>query len=239
MTLKRSPHVRVVLVGTTHPGNIGSAARAMKTMGVTELVLVAPEFFPHSRATALATTAADVLERARVVPTLREAISDCHIVIGTSAKSRSLPWPQLTAREVGTTAAAKSDQHIALVFGRERDGLSNDELQQCHYHVHIPTDDECRCLNLAQAVQVLCYEVMMGRNTTPAETSEELAPHADVQCFYERLFETLATLQFFDPKQPKRLRERLMRLFNKAQLETNEVNILQGILTAVRRKVSP
>lgn len=230
------PNVRVVLVNTTHPGNIGATARAMKTMGLTELVLVNPLHFPHEEAIALATSAADVLEQARVVPTLQDAIADCGLVLGASAQSRHLPWPMLSPREIGPVVhEARMTQPVALVFGRERDGLSNEELQLCHYHVQIPTHPSCRCLNVAQAVQVLCYEVMMS-GQIPSNVIDDLPTQAsgkEMELFFEHLERTLIQTGFLDPRSPKMLIPRLRRIFMKARLDQNEMNILRGVLTSV------
>ncbi len=232
-------NVRVVLVNTTHPGNIGATARAMKTMGLDELVLVDPLLFPHEEADARATSAVDVLENARVVPSLREAIADCGLVLGTSAQSRHMPWPMLSPREMGPVVhETRLTQPVALVFGRERDGLSNEELQLCHYHVQIPTHPSCRCLNIAQAVQVLCYEVMMSAQARPSPAADTplLANPREMELFYEHLERALIHTQFLDPEHPKMLIPRLKRLFTKARPDQNEINILRGILTSMERQ---
>jgi tRNA (cytidine32/uridine32-2'-O)-methyltransferase len=231
------PNVRVVLVNTTHPGNIGATARAMKTMGITELVLVDPLLFPHEEAVARATSAADVLEKARIVPTLQEAIADCGLVLGTSAQSRHMPWPMLSPREMGPLVhETRVNQPVAIIFGRERDGLSNEELQLCHYHVQIPTHESCRCLNIAAAVQVICYEIMTAspEGCTP-HNDELLATAGEMNRFFEHLEQTLIHTGFLDPQHPKMLIPRLKRLFLKARPDQNEINILRGILTSVMR----
>lgn len=234
--------VSIVLVETSHPGNIGATARAMKTMGFSKLILVNPKFFPDEWASSRATThAVDILENARVVPTLADALSDMHLVIGTSAQSRHLPWPMLTTREVGpkVSSVARSGQRIALVFGREREGLHNNELQLCHYHVEIPTSPECRALNLAAAVQVICYEVMMAtrENVTAPELSHEMAPMVEFDGFMNHLYETLANVRFLNIEQPRKLKERLRRLFLRAAPNSVEINILRGALTEVNKRV--
>ena len=156
-------NIRIVLVGTTHSGNIGSAARAMKVMGLSQMVLVAPECPVDGQAIALAAGASDIANRAKQVATLREAVSDCGLVIGTSARSRSLEWPLLDARQSGEKAVAEAQNHpVAIVFGREKTGLTNEELQQCHFHVAIPANPEYSSLNLAMAVQILSYEIRMA-----------------------------------------------------------------------------
>lgn len=238
MSVERLTGIRVVLVGTTHPGNIGAAARAMKTMGLRDLVLVSPRYFPSEEADARAAAAIDVLEQARVVNTLSEAIADCGLVIGSSAQNRALPWPMLSMREMGVRVRTESQyQPVALVFGQEKNGLDNEELSLCHYHVQIPTDPACRSLNLAAAVQVFCYEVMMAGMPTDLELPEIASATADeMELFYTHLFDTLIRVDFLDPEQPKLLRERLRRLFNRTRPDQNEINILRGILTAVNKR---
>ena len=155
--------MRIVLVNTTHPGNIGAAARAMKNMGLSRLYLVAPKTYPAERALWRAANAADVLRRAIVVDTLEQAVADCGLVIGASARERRIPWPLLTPRECGDRCYGEAATHlVALVFGREDRGLTNDELHQCHYHVHIPANPDYSSLNLAAAVQVITYELRMS-----------------------------------------------------------------------------
>lgn len=229
------PHIRIVLVGTTHPGNIGAAARAMKSMGITDLVLVSPRHFPSDEAIARATAADDILAQARVVNTLTEAIADCHLVIGSSAQVRSLPWPMLTMKEMGTRVRTEAKSHqVAIVFGRESSGLNNDELSLCQYHVQVPTYAQCRSLNLAAAVQIFCYEIMMAEAMHTAEEQEGVVSVADMEQFYSHLFDTLVDIKFMDPEKPKLLRERLRRLFNRTRPDHNEMNILRGILAAIK-----
>lgn len=230
--------VDIVLVETSHPGNIGATARAMKTMGFSRLVLVNPKFFPDERADARATThAVDILESARIVPTLSDAIADAHCVIGTSAQSRHLPWPMVGPRELGPKVCGMvgAGQKVALVFGRERGGLYNEELQMCHFHVEIPTSPECRALNLASAVQVLCYEVMMAAALHAGEKAPHTpAPMADFDRLMDHLYETLVAIKFMDPDHPRLLKERLRRLFLRAAPDDTEVSILRGIFRAVK-----
>lgn len=241
MFFSHADEVSVVLVETSHPGNIGATARAMKTMGFSKLILVNPKYFPDEWATSRATShAVDILENARVVPTLADALADMHCVIGTSAQSRHLPWPMLTTRELGPKVAsiAHSGQGVALVFGREREGLHNDELQLCHYHVEIPTSPECRALNLASAVQVICYEVMMTmREGVVAKPTHTIAPMVEFDGFMNHLYETLANVNFLNIEQPRKLKERLRRLFLRAAPNSVEINILRGALTEVNKRV--
>ncbi|MCD6056171.1 MAG: methyltransferase, TrmH family, group 1 [Gammaproteobacteria bacterium] len=235
-------NIDIVLVNTSHPGNIGAAARAMKTMNLQQLVLVAPVFYPHADATARAAGADDILYNCKVVNALSEAVADCQWVIGTSARHRHLPWPQLSPRECGekTVSEAIQGRRIALVFGREKTGLSNEELQLCHYHVQIPSNPDYSSLNLASAVQVLAYEINMTLHAMQSTEKPVIKTHLpatgeEMASFYEHLERVLLKLEVLDPKQPRQLLRRLHRLFNRAQLEREEIHILRGVLTAVER----
>lgn len=231
--------IRIVLVNTSHTGNMGSAARAMKTMGLTRLVLVDPQALPDDGAHALAAGASDVLANARIVSTLDEAIADCGLVIGTSARSRTLSWPMLDPRAAGEKAVGEGMQHpVALVFGRERTGLTNDELQKCHYHVAIPANPEYSSLNLAMAVQTICYEVRMCwlKDQAPEVESEADYPSAhQLEGFYQHLEQTLLKTGFIADDHPGQVMSKLRRLFNRARPEAIELNILRGILTSIQK----
>lgn len=237
--------VRVVLVGTSHPGNIGGAARAMKNMGLSRLYLAAPLSFPHPEATWRAVQATDVLERAVVTRDLAEAVADCTLVIGTSARERRIQLPQLSPRRVGTLCAeARPDERIALVFGREDSGLDNEELRMCHWHLYVPTSPAYPSLNLAAAVQLLCYELRMaaleGQGGMPAEAWDEpLATVEGVERFYVHLEETLVQTGFLNPAAPRQLMARLRRLFNRVRLDQMELNILRGMLTEIQKSIRP
>lgn len=241
-TAERLARIRVVLINTTHPGNIGSAARAMKVMGLSQLHLVTPKTWPSADATALASGAADLLHGAQVHESLDEALAGCRLVMGTSARLRSLSMPQLDVRAAarrGLAEAATGD--IALLFGTESSGLTNAEIQRCHYLVHIQTNPEFGSLNLAQAVQVAAYELRM----TALGGGDEERPAADwepvdalqMERFYEHLEQTLVHIRFLHPDHPKRLMMRLRRLFNRARPDSNEMNILRGMLAAAQRGV--
>ena len=243
------PDLRIVLVNPSHPGNIGAAARAMKTMNVTQLVLVEPQDFPDPRAIWRSAGARDVVENARVVEHLDAAIADCDLVIGTSARERRIPWPLVDPRECAEKVIAEPrSARVAILFGREDCGLNNDELQRCHLHVHVPTGDAYRSLNLAMAVQIVCYEIRMASlaqadNTGDAahvEADQWDAPYAsadDVERFHRHLAGVLADLEFFDPDNPKQLLTRLRRLFARVRLDQMELNILRGILSAIEQKI--
>lgn len=233
--------VRIVLVETTHPGNIGAAARAMKNMGLTRLVLVNPKDFPHEKATWRSASAADVVEQATVVATVDEAIEGCHLVIGTSARDRRIPWPMLDPRGCGEKVAAElsADSDIAILFGRESRGLKNEELQKCQFHVNIPTAEAYSSLNLAMAVQVIAYEILQARSVRDASDDKwdmEYATADAIEHMFEHLEQTLIDVGFHDPENPRQLMTRLRRLFNRVRLDKMEVNILRGFLTAVNKK---
>lgn len=237
--------IKIVLCQTSHPGNIGASARAMKNMGLYNLVLVSPENYPNAQATERASGADDILAKARVAPSLEEAVADCQWVYGTSARSRSFPWPQLTPVEGATQLLrqAAASESVAIVFGTERSGLSNEELQQCDYHLTIPTNPEYSSLNLSQAVQVIAYEIYK-QATGKVETHIKEAPsftdkasHGEIMDLIAHFEETAVLLGFMDPKHPKKLMPRLKRLFAKAQLEKDEINILRGFLKAAQMQI--
>lgn len=232
-------NIRIVMVETTHPGNIGAAARAMKNMGLTRLFLVKPQRYPSHEATARAAGADDVLADARICDSLDHALEGCGLVFGASARSRSIPWPQLDPRQAAARAVlGAAEGEVALVFGREHAGLSNLELDRCNYLVTIPTNPEFASLNVAAAVQVLSYELRMaGLEAAPAVARvEPLASAEERERFYGHLEQVLMDLEFLNPANPKHLMRRLRRLFNRVELDCNEVNILRGILTAVERR---
>lgn len=230
---------RIVLVNTSHPGNIGAAARAMKNMGLEELYLVDPKVFPSAEATARASGADDLLANAVCVESLDAAIGDATLVIGASARSRTLPVPMLNPRECAELIAGQAETTAtALLFGRERTGLTNDELDRCHYLVQIPTNPDYPSLNVAAAVQVVAYELRMatGLPLDQPPGRHRLATAGEMELFYRHLEETLVEIEFLDPDNPRQLMRRLRRLFGRVQPDENEINILRGILTAVQRR---
>lgn len=236
--------IRIVLVGTTHPGNIGAAARAMKTMGLTRLYLVSPRSFPHEEASSRASGAENLLLNACVTDSLTDAIHDCSLVIGTSARNRSLAWKIIEPSECGqiTLNEARQGQEIALVFGRERIGLTNEELALCHYHVTIPTVPDFSSLNLAAAVQIIVYEIYniysrAAQQALSAEIKLDYASSEQIEHFFQHLEQIMIQTEFLDPNEPKKLMLRLRRLFARTRLEHQEVNILRGILTAMEKKI--
>jgi len=242
--------IRIILVHTTHPGNIGSVARAMKTMGLHELYLVAPKVLPEETAVALASGAVDLLEKAVVVDTLDEAIADCTLVCGLSARARYLAWPSLTPREMAEKVLSHATSSpVAILFGRERDGLTNEQLARCHYHITIPTAPEYASLNLAGAVQIACYEIYQqfklqaslisnekGMSSEKEACEKSAANMQEVESFFIHLEKTLEEIEFLDTNNPRLLMQRLRRLFMRSQLEKAELNALRGILTAVQQR---
>jgi len=247
-------HVRIVMVNTTLPANIGSALRAMKTMGLSKLVLVAPKTYPHPDIDALAAGATDLIEQIEIVETLADAIKDCHLVFGTSARSRTIPWPLLDARpaaEKSISAVVNDQQDVAVVFGREDRGLTNEELAMANYHVTIPVNTDYGVLNVAQAIQVICYEMRMttlaavesGKDETATmpvtdtesmQWDEPLVTHEQMEQFYPHIEKMLAEIEFLDPKNPRLLPLRLRRLFGRIQLDRMEYHLLRGIFSRVQ-----
>lgn len=234
--------LRIVLIEPTHPGNIGAAARAMKTMGVAELHLIRPLRFPDPEADARAAGAVDILERARVHEELAPAIADAGLILGTSARSRRLAWPELDPRQAAAEARQASDQgnRVALLFGRERSGLTNQEVQRCHRLVRIPTDPEYGSLNLAAAVQVLCYEWLMAgvpqASTEAAGSVGEPASGEELEGLFGHLEQVMTEVGFLDPDQPGHVMARMRRLMLRAHPDRIEVNILRGLLRAVQER---
>ncbi|WP_371188542.1 tRNA (cytosine(32)/uridine(32)-2'-O)-methyltransferase TrmJ [Thalassotalea maritima] len=236
-------NVRIVLVNTSDCRNIGSAARAMKTMGLKNLVLVDPIEMPNGQAQALAAGATDVLANAKVVSTMKEAIEDCGLVVGTSARSRTLPWPMLEPRECGAKFVEEGSKYpVALVFGRESSGLTNDELQLCHYHVCIPANPEYSSLNLAMAVQTLSYEVRMnfleaqqaGFDKKDVIDEEEQYPLVEeTERFYDHFESAMQKTGFIQPKHPGMIMTKVRRLFNRARPDGKELKMLRGILASI------
>ena len=226
---------RIVLCQTSHPGNIGSAARAMKTMGLTQLYLVQPKHFPDKEANALACNAVDLLENAVVCDSLEGALIGCAMAIGMSARKRQLSHELISAREAAIRASniANGEQAVALVVGTEMCGLSNRELDLCQLLAMIPTNPDFSSLNVAAAVQVMSYELRMAAGESNIENSANTAPLAaseEIEGFYQHLEETLIKVGFLNPKEPKKLMQRVRRIYARASLEKEEVNILRGIL---------
>lgn len=239
--LMNFPKVRIVLVATSHPGNIGATARAMKNMGLGQLVLVTPKVWPALEALSMAGSALDVIDNTRVVESLQDAIADCQLVIGTSARLRNMPVPLLDPEACAATVVRHMEtQQVALVFGREASGLSNEELHLCHYHVHIPVSEAYPSLNLAAAVMVLCYELrkaalarMEEGTVAPApDWDQEPATMEELERYLDHLDQVLVRLQFHKSDNSTQLLRRLRRLYQRIRPDRMEINILRGILTA-------
>ena len=237
-------NIRIVLVNTSHPGNIGGVARAMKNMGLSRLYLVEPRQFPDEQADWRAASASDVLEAAVVTSSLDEAVADCQFVVGTSARGRRIPWPLLDPRKCAQRMAVSSDtEQVAVLFGREDRGLTNDELKVCNLHLNIPTSEHYSSLNLAMAVQVVCYELRMLLDAAalPATEDDEwdtpFTTRENMERFYVHLEQTLTDIEFLDPAAPRQLMARLRRLYSRVRLDEMELNILRGILTETQKWV--
>ena len=233
--------VRFVLARTSHPGNIGAAARAMKTMGFGDLRLVTPALYPDPRAEARATGALDVLNGARVCASLDEALQGAALTAGFSARRRDTSPGDYTPREAMPELAARArHQPVALLFGNETNGLSNAELERCQLRIFIPTNPEYTSLNLGAAVQVAAYEMRLalsGEQPVPGPEEEPLALHEDLEGFYAHLERVLVRVGFLDPASPKRLMPRLRRLLGRARPRRDEANILRGILTEIEKSL--
>jgi tRNA (cytidine32/uridine32-2'-O)-methyltransferase len=234
--------IKIIMVGTTHPGNIGAAARAMNNMCFTQLVLVEPKCPIGEIAYARASGANSILDNRIIVPDLKTAIADCELVIGSTARLRSLQWPQLQPRELVPRITALGEQaSTALVFGREHSGLTNEEIQCCNYVVSIPTNPKFSSLNVASAVQVLCYEIFSSlAEIAPLQVTDEheqVATSADVEGYFEHLQQVLESTDFIDPEKPGLIMQRLRRLYLRCDMNKNEVNILRGMLTAINKKL--
>ena len=231
--------VCIVLVGTTHPGNIGATARAMKTMGQLNLRLVNPLHFPSAEASARAAGADDILAKSQQFSSLKEAIKDCDLVIGTSARIRGIPWPMLTPRECAKKVTENTYSSVAIIFGKESSGLSNEELELCNVVLKIPTNNEYNSLNLASAVQIICYEIFLQINCDKAASPPDNSPivsQEKMEEFYTHLEECLIKIGYYDTNNPRRLMHRLRRLFNRAQLYDSEWKILRGIISKIQEK---
>ena len=240
------PAIKVVLVETSHAGNIGSAARAMKTMGISQLVLVQPKQFPSAEADAMASGATDVLQAAEVVDSLAAAVADCHWVVGASARSRTLPWPLIQPRQMAQQVLAlPSTSQVALVLGRERSGLTNEELARCHCHVNIPANPDYSSLNLAAAVQVLCYELRMSAQLSVSdeqplwgvEWDQPPATSQQLEGLFHHWQNLLVDIEFLDPSNPRMLMSKIRRLLLRAHPDEVEVNILRGMLSHIDKRL--
>lgn len=232
-------NIRIVLLNTTHPGNIGATARAMKNMGFSNLVLVSPRHFPNAEAEARASGATDILDNAHVCESLEEAIADCSLVVGTSSRLRHLSLLIETPRAAAKRCIQESQQvQAAILFGEERIGLTNEQLSHCHYQIVIPTSPEYNSLNLAAAVQIMtyeCYIASLGQNDFIGSV-EELATSAQMEHYFKQLEELLVKKEFYDKEKPSQVMAKLRRLFLRARMNQKEVNIMRGILALMDDK---
>ena len=236
--------IRVVLCHPTHPGNVGAVARAMGNMGVAQLVLVRPHDFPNAAADARAAGATHILQSARVVDTLDAALADCALVIGASARLRSIQWPQLSpVKAMHQAITCAQDAPVALLFGRESRGLTNAELDRCHFLVRIPVADDHPSLNLAAAAMVLLYELRkaaIAQSENDSQNDSQIEPAAtaaDMQHFYAHLQRLLGELDFTEQRSAAKLHRKLTKLFNRVRMSAQEVRMLRGILTAIEGKI--
>ena len=234
--------VKVVLVGTTHPGNIGATARAMKNMGILDLALVEPKEFPSDVATFRSKAAKDILEKASVHTSLEEAISECELVVGTSARGRTVPWPVLNPREAAEEMHKSSlNGKVAIVFGREDRGLTNEELGLCNFHVHIPSDPEYSSLNLTQAVQILAYEIRLSylqdRHVNKEYWDVELANNEQTERLINHMDELMQEVDFYDVENPRKLLVRVRRFFKRSKIDVMEANIFRGLFATIQKKL--
>jgi tRNA (cytidine32/uridine32-2'-O)-methyltransferase len=234
--------VKVVLVGTTHPGNIGATARAMKNMGILDLALVEPKEFPSDVATFRSKAAKDILEKASVHTSLEEAISECELVVGTSARGRTVPWPVLNPREAAEEMHKSSlNGKVAIVFGREDRGLTNEELGLCNFHVHIPSDPEYSSLNLSQAVQILAYEIRLSylqdRHINKEYWDVELANNEQTERLINHMDELMQEVDFYDVENPRKLLVRVRRFFKRSKIDVMEANIFRGLFATIQKKL--
>ena len=240
-------NIRIVLVKPSHPGNIGAVARAMKNMSLRRLYMVAPSDYPSFEASQRAASAGDVLEQAVVVDTLEQALQGCSLVAGTTARLRNVTWPQIDARACGELLYTESAQHeVALVFGNERTGLLNEEMEQCQYLVNIPTSAEYASLNLAQAVQVMTYEIMMASragntavNTEPKYALDRLASMEQLNGLYDHIMSAMRQFDFFGTRNHEQVMRRLRCLFGRARVSVRELQILRGMIKIAQGKKQP
>ena len=243
--------LRIVMVNTTHPGNIGAAARAMKNMGLSRLYLVDPIAKIDDEAMQRSSRAEDILNNVVICDTLEEALADCGLVVGTSARSRTIPWPLMNPRQCGdrVAQAVSADNEVAIVFGRESRGLTNEELHLCHAHVHIPTEESFSSLNVAQAVQVMAYEMRLAVHENVGQEDKEsqerwgvdwdypLATHEQLNGMLQHMEQTMVEIGFLNPDTPKQLMSRLRRLYQRAAPDQVEINIMRGMMTAMQSQV--
>lgn len=234
--------VKVVLVGTTHPGNIGATARAIKNMGILNLALVQPKEFPSDEATFRSKAAKDILENAELYESLKDAVSGCELVVGTSARDRTIPWPVLSPREAAEEMHKSSlNSDVAIIFGREDRGLTNEELGLCNFHVHIPSDPEYSSLNLSQAVQILAYEIRLAYLEENERSKDywdvDLANNEQTERLIHHMDELMQEVDFYDTENPRKLLVRVRRFFKRSKIDVMEANIFRGFFATIQKKL--
>ena len=234
--------VKVVLVGTTHPGNIGAAARAIKNMGIFNLALVKPKEFPSDIAIYRSKAAKDILENAEIYESLEDAIAGCKLVVGTSARARSVPWPVFNPRDAAEEMRKISKQgNVAIVFGREDRGLTNDELGLCNFHVHSPSDPKYSSLNLSQAVQILAYEIRLAYSKdeviNEVKWDVDLANNEQTERLIDHMEELMQDVEFYDVENPRKLLLRVRRFFKRSKIDVMEANIFRGLFSAIQKRL--
>ena len=238
-------NISFILVGTTHPGNIGAAARAMKNMGIKQMGLVSPKSFPHEKAFFRAKAATDVLEKAVVYKSLSKAVSEIKLVIGTSARNRKVPWPIVSPSEAAeeiVSFSKTSEDKTAVVFGREDRGLTNEELGLCNLHVHIPSSDEYPSLNLSQAIQIIAYEIRLKALSHEGKLEKQewdvpLAENAEIEKLIEHFDELMQDVEFYKTDNPRQLLRRVRRFFKRSKLDHIEANVFRGVFAAIQKKL--
>ena len=228
--------IKFILFEPSHPGNVGAAARAIKTMGFEKLCLINPIEHPHSEARARSSGALDVLLDAEVFDNLEDAIKGCGLIIGTTSRTRRISVPITNIRETAPSIVAKAKQKpVAVIFGPEKSGLINAQVDCCNQLINIPSIGSYKSLNLAMAVQIVAYELRVANEALPAEIrARNLASNEEIELFYNHLNQVLLETGFLDPKNPKQLMRRLRALFNRAQMDENEINIMRGILASYK-----
>ena len=236
--------VKIILIETSNSGNIGSTLRAMKTMGFGNLCLVNPKKFPSEEVTALAANASDLIDTVQVVNSLEEALNGCNLVVGTSSRDRKVPWPNesITSASPKIIAEADKDNTVAILFGREDRGLTNDELQRCNLHVHIPANKDYPVLNVAMSVQVVCYQLLINRTIDSEIKNNQhwdvpLAEANHVNRLIEHFTDVAEKLEVFNKGNPRQIGARIKRLFTRVGLDEMEVNFMRGFLAAVEKKL--
>lgn len=239
--LKFLRDIKIVLVGTTHPGNIGASARAMKNMGIYNLALVKPKDFPNDQAIYRSKAAKDIVQNATIYESVEEAVTGCELVLGTSARDRTVPWPILEPKEAAEEISRNlGNEKIAIIFGREDRGLTNEELGLCNLHINIPSDPEYSSLNLSQAVQIITYEIRLaildGKNRTD-DWDVERATSQQTEMLIKHMDQLMQEVDFYDVDNPRKLLVRVRRFFKRSRIDVMETNIFRGLFSAIQKKL--